>query len=142
MSGITGISADTISGILDSIYAASDTSVSESSSDGTSSDTTADTSETSEAADLAASLAVLAAEAQLSLIENLFGDSASSDATMNELFMSAENYKVLVQSDILETHPELAGTLLDVETSSSASADIEDYLSGIASSGSIIDYFA
>ena len=142
MSGITGIGSDTISSILDFIYAASDTSASESVSDDASSDTASNTSEASEAADLAASLAVLAAEAQLSQIETLLGGSPSSDETMSQLFMSAENYKVLIQSDILDMHPELASTLLDDGTSSSSTADIEDYLSGIASSGSIIDYFA
>lgn len=142
MSGITGIGSDTISSILDSIYAASEPSASESASDGTSSDTAAKPPESSEAADLAASLAVLAAEAQLSLIETLFDSSPSSDETMGQLFMSAENYKVLIQSDILDMHPELASTLLDDGTSSSSTADIEDYLRGLASSGSIIDYFA
>jgi hypothetical protein len=144
MSGITGIGAGALSGILDSLYATFDTSASgvDSTQDSTSTDTSAETSGSSAATDQAASLALLMAEARLSMMEALFDDSASSETTMNQLFTSAENFKILTRSDILETHPELIDALLDSGTSSSVSSDAEDYISSISSSGSIIDYMA
>ena len=148
MSSINGISTNALSGILNSLVAKpASPSTANSTSDSTSSDstspsTTATTSAASTTSSQADSLRLMAAQAQLSMIGALLDDSSSSATSMDQLAMSAENYKILTQSNILQAHPELVNTLLNNGTSSLSSTEEGDSLSSITSSGSNIDFMA
>ena len=142
MSNISSTASSTWSSILTYLSPTASSSSTASQTDSTSDSSTA---EATDAADNSQgnSVVLLKAQNQLSLIGTLLGSTTLLSATMEQLALSAENFKILGQSGVLKTHPELIGSLFNTGSSSQTTTSSgSQTVDSSGTSGSTVDVVA
>ena len=148
MSSVSGVNSSALNSILN--YLNGNTASTSTANGATS--TSGNNSGITTASNQKASITLLAAETQFSAESSLIAGSDSDTSSMDQLAMSADNYKFLAQTKVLQNHPELINTLLNLDTSSQTSSDGSDsssifnslesslgQTSGVTDSSSILD---